>query len=115
MNKLILPFPISVNAMYSNLGRRRVKSKRYRIWREKAVATLQIQYNQKLIDYNIKLEIALSPKDKRKRDLDNHAKAIQDTLTSIVITDDSLIKELYMYWLPKSKNGYANIIIKKYK
>ena len=114
MIDLILPFPISVNSMYSNHGRRRIKSKRYRIWREKAIEALQGQYNGELLDYDIKLEIALSAPCKRRRDLDNHAKGIQDALTGAVIVDDSQIKHLEMYWIDKRKGGMAKIYIDKF-
>ncbi len=115
MLDLIFPFPISVNSMYSNHGRRRIKSKRYRLWRAKALEAITEQYYDSLLDYDIKLIIALSPPCKRRRDLDNHAKGIQDALTGTVIVDDSQIKDLNLYWLEKCKGGYAKIIIDSYK
>lgn len=114
MLNLILPFPISVNSMYSNHGRRRIKSKRYREWYSKATTALTEQYYDSLIEYDIKLIIALSPPCKRRRDLDNHAKGIQDVLTGTVIVDDSQIKDLNLYWLERRKGGYAKIIIDNY-
>lgn len=115
MLKLVLPFPISVNSMYSNHGRRRIKSKRYRLWRAKALEAITEQYTGLPLSCDISLQIALSVPCKRRRDLDNHAKGLQDVMTGTIIVDDCLIRELQMSWLPQSKGGYAELTITKYK
>ena len=110
MIELHLPFPVSVNAMYSNKGKRRIKSPRYAVWRKSALWALKAQYKEDIIDGPVMLQIALSPSCNRKRDLDNHAKAIQDVLSGVVLEDDSQIKFLAMWWEPESE-GYARVIV----
>ena len=114
MLTLNLPFPVSVNAMYANKGKRRIKSKRYFEWRIEALKCLDSVRLNTLIDYPIMLQIAFIAPDRRKRDLDNHAKAIQDVLTGNIIEDDSQIKLLCMWWdqlSPSKAYAGAQVII----
>ena len=57
------------------------------------------------------LQIALRAPDNRRRDLDNHAKAIQDALTGKVLRDDSQIKLLFLWWEDNIKGGEARVMI----
>ena len=108
-----LPFPVSVNAMYSNAGKRRIKSKRYKAWRQEALKVVGGARLNSLIDYPIMLQIALTPPDKRKRDLSNLEKCIGDILTDNIIVDDSQIKLLCMWWddEPSKVNAGARVMI----
>jgi len=113
MISLNLPFPVSVNGMYSNVGKKRIKSPRYKAWRDAAGWALNQQYKGNPIEGPIALQIALTRPDRRKRDLDNCAKGIQDILTGKVINDDSQIKALFMWWAQDEEVGAA-ITIRKY-
>ena len=108
---LHLPFPVSVNAMYKNIGKRRAKSQRYRDWITAAGWALKTQYRGTPMQNDIMLQIALSPPDNRKRDLDNLSKGLQDLLTGTVISDDSQIKLLFLWWEDNVKGGEARVMI----
>ena len=108
---LVLPFPVSVNGMYSNKGRSRIKSPKYGVWCEAAAWALRKQFSGKMITGELMLQIALKPPSNHRRDLDNHAKAIQDALTGVVIRDDSQIKLLFLWWEDNVKGGEARVMI----
>ena len=108
---LVLPFPVSTNAMYKNVGRRRAVSQRYRDWKTAAGWALRQQYRGTPTSVPIMLQIALRQPDKRRRDLDNLAKALQDLLTGTVIADDSQIKLLFLWWEDNIKGGEARVMI----
>ena len=108
---LVLPFPPSVNAMYSNRGRSRCKSAKYRTWLDAAYWALRKQYSGHSMGGEVMLQIALKAPDNRRRDLDNHAKAIQDALTGKVLRDDSQIKLLFLWWEDNTKGGEARVMI----
>lgn len=60
----------------------------------------------------VRMDLELRAPDRRKRDLDNHIKAIQDSLTHAkVLEDDSLIDELVVRRGLLIKDGCANLII----
>lgn len=97
ITEINLPFPVSVNAIWRN-GRRTHKSERYKIWRRAAMNEIQAQRPKK-IKGKFKISIDLCRPDKRKRDLDNYAKAILDVLEHMnVIENDSLCDGLFMTW-----------------
>jgi len=95
-----LPFPPTVNSYYGH-NTRGIKyvSKRGRVFRDLCAEMCNEQnvYNMR-IDTRISLDVILYPPDKRKRDLDNYMKALQDALTlSNVWTDDELIDGLHIH------------------
>ena len=53
----------------------------------------------------MRVEIEVSPPDKRRRDLDNTLKAILDALQPWVYQDDSQVVELVVRRLPAVKPG----------
>ncbi|MDB4726423.1 RusA family crossover junction endodeoxyribonuclease [bacterium] len=105
---MILPFPPSTNGLYATSWKtkRRFKSKAYSKWSKLAEVALQSQAKPKLIDYPIKLEIALAKplnKDgtptKRRMDISNRVKSLEDFLVNQnILVDDELVHELLVYW-----------------
>ncbi len=92
-----LPFPPSVNAIWRNVHGKTLKSKRYRVWANAAGWELKSQGGK--VPGKVQISIALERKDNRRRDLDNHAKAILDLLCEHqVIDDDSLVQKLTLEW-----------------
>ena len=97
--RITLPFPISVNALYSGKGRR-FKSKRYQRWIVKARSALWDQYFKPIAE-EIPLQITyiLGRPDKRIRDAANYIKAVDDLLVSQeVIPDDKWIHRGIFEW-----------------
>ena len=99
MIRITLPFPISVNALYSGM-RRRYKSKRYEKWIIEARTML---WNQHFIPIKDKIPLQityiLGRPDKRIRDAANYLKCADDLLVSQgVIPDDSWIHRGIFEW-----------------
>lgn len=96
--KLYLPFPPSVNGLYSGKARR-FKSPDYKTWCNAAGWKLK---TQKLPDKPIgecHVEIHLVRPDRRIRDCANYEKAVTDLLVDMgVLMDDSLIQRNTQLW-----------------
>ncbi len=98
---LVLPFPPSVNSIWRAFRGRNIKSKRGREYDARADVCLQQQQPLPRFTQPVSVEAAFGRPDKRRRDLDNHAKAVLDALTrNGVLEDDSLIHRLLLYWSP---------------
>lgn len=96
---LYLPFPPSVNCLYTGKARRR-KSDAYKLWQSKAMAALAAQhYNPITSTEPLQLTITLARPDKRQRDEQNYAKATTDFLVARgVIPDDRFIGRTITQW-----------------
>lgn len=95
--------PPSTNALWRSVNGRTVLSKEGRAWYKTAPWEFRIaaqEQNQgplKPISDPLSVSIIVQFKDRRKRDLDNLAKPILDTLVkSNLIKDDHLVHELHM-------------------
>jgi crossover junction endodeoxyribonuclease RusA len=86
--------PPSVNACFRAGGKRVYKSKRYREYIEQMEAYFDKQEHVPILEGELKLEVTLSFKSKRKRDIDNCMKALLDCLEGRLFDDDSQIFEL---------------------
>ena len=108
---LSLPFPVSVNAMYSNKGRSRTKSQRYRTWANAAGWDVKAQ-KQEPIKGPYSLTITLFEKDRKRRDPDNFCKCINDLLVAHeLVEDDSQCVTLIVYRELREKAG-AQVIVR---
>lgn len=96
--KLILPFPISVNALYSG-KMRRYKSKRYAAWEIAARFAIINHPVGNPIDFPVQIHYILGRPDKRVRDLSNYVKCVDDFLVhERILKDDSLIHRVIIEW-----------------
>ncbi len=98
---MILPFPISVNTAYATdfKTKRRFRSKAYNKWHQAAVDALWAQSIPEWCNGPIKLELALKRPDKRRRDLSNYVKVVEDFLVDMkIIEDDSQVEDLHVFW-----------------
>ena len=96
--ELSLPFPPSVNSLYSTnwLTKKRFKSKRYEAWIEWATMHLN---GVPVVRGKVKALYEFGRPDNRKRDVANYEKAVSDLLTyTSVLEDDSLIEEITLKW-----------------
>jgi crossover junction endodeoxyribonuclease RusA len=105
----LLPFPPSVNNLFSHnksTGKRFI-SENYKSWRTEAGWALKAQNPQKTTGRVRVTIIAVRP-DKRKRDIDNITKAINDLLVSFeVIEDDCLIDYQTVAWSSSNLSGVS--------
>ena len=110
MIKLVLPFPPTVNHMWGFAGKRKFLKKEahefHRIVQEAA-----IEANAK-ISGRLAIFIALYAPTKRKYDIDNRVKAIQDALEFAgVFLDDEQIDFLFVVRREPVKGGLCKVLL----
>ncbi len=95
---VLLPFPPSTNHLFAGKARRHL-SKSYKAWRTEAGWTLNEQEPIARFTGPVSLTMALGRPDKRRRDISNFVKAVEDLLvTHNIIRDDSDVHRLLVYW-----------------
>jgi Holliday junction resolvase RusA-like endonuclease len=96
---LSLPYPPTANNLFFNTrGRGRVRTDRYRTWAVAAGGDVRRQ-NPGRIEGQYSLDITLGRPDKRKRDLSNAIKALEDLIVEHqIVEDDSLCAALSIQW-----------------
>lgn len=98
---LHLPWAPTVNSYYSHTRNGVFISKKGRMYRESVEKDVYEQLpgiGERTIDYPITMDVYMFPPDRRKRDLDNYMKALQDALTICKLwEDDSLIDQLHIF------------------
>jgi len=99
MSSFTIPLPPSVNSLYRNVpGKGRVKTQRYHTWLNAAGWAIKEAKPEAVRGDYIMTLICQRP-DRRRRDLGNLLKAIEDVLTAHgIIEDDSLAAEIHMRW-----------------
>ena len=88
--------PPTTNHIYRTWGHRaRVKAPAVRDWQKLTAATMAAMWKRAPLTDDVSLSLIFVTKDKRRWDLDNRLKALQDTLTMAgIIQDDCQIKRL---------------------
>lgn len=93
----LLPFPPSVNNLFLNVKRGRVKTPKYRQW--EALADLQKPAGIVRLNGDVVAVYTFGRPDRRRRDVANLEKAVGDTLTRWgVLEDDCQITDIRMRW-----------------
>ena len=112
--RLILGWPPTVNSYYSISNHGKYVSKRGIKYHNDTTADVQEQGFRLGLEGRLKVHVKLHPPDKRKRDLDNHMKALLDSLTKAgVWEDDELIDELHIYRGEIISKGKVVVIIEE--
>lgn len=112
MLTLNLPFPPSSNTMYRNFRGRMVLSPQGRSYKQ-AVADI-VADSKSRIEGRLSLFIAIASPTKRKFDLDNRIKPIQDALQDAgVFDDDEQIDSIQVIRHQPMKGGLCRVIITK--
>lgn len=94
MIELELPYPPSANHYYRRVGPRTLISREGRRFRER-VCLLLAATGVRPLRGPLRIEISIYPPDRRKRDVDNAIKAINDSLEhGGAFEDDSQIEDL---------------------
>lgn len=107
--EITLPWPPSLNRYYRSVNGRvliAAEGRRYRgsVARHVAVQCIGID----TLDKRLAVQIALSPPDRRRRDIDNTLKALLDACTHAGLwRDDELIDDLHIVRGPVRQNGGA--------
>jgi crossover junction endodeoxyribonuclease RusA len=111
MLALTLPFPPTINHYYGVRGKARFIKPAGREFR-KLVADEVAVAGQDTFEGAVQLVIRVFPPDRRKRDLDNLLKALQDALTHAgVWLDDSQIEDLHITKGEVRKGGETRVVI----
>jgi Holliday junction resolvase RusA-like endonuclease len=101
MTVVNLPFPVSVNAMFSNGRSGRHKSQRYADWEIEAGYALMVQ-RPKIVPGPVTLHCLVQEGfDGRKRDISNLIKGPEDLLVKhgIIEADDNrIVREINLKW-----------------
>lgn len=109
---LTLPLPPTINHYY---GQRRNGGRFIKPAGEafrKAVADIVSDAGHKTLEGRLTLFAAIYPADRRRQDLDNRSKALQDALTHAgVWLDDEQIDELTLVRKEVIKGGQVKVVI----
>lgn len=106
---ITLPWPPSVNSYYRTYKNRTILSAAGRKYKKQAAAAIAAKI-KKPPQYSERLEVTLhlAPPDKKKRDIDNFAKATIDALQAGgIFKDDSQIDRLFIYRLDVTKKPHV--------
>ena len=99
MSDFLLPFPPSMNSMYAGKARR-YKSPRYKKWIAEAQGMACKQKLPVWVNGPVQVQLDFVKPDKRKRDLDNLAKAVLDFCTDAQVwKDDCQVEHLTLRWV----------------
>lgn len=111
---LNIPWPPSVNSYYRTVQGRTLLSKRGRLYKESVLRAVLTQRGQIRTTQRLEVDIMLHPPDRRRRDLDNLCKAIQDAMQNAgVFIDDSQIDKLALTRSTIEKGGLAIVTVKE--
>ena len=117
---IVLPFPPSVNHYWQHVVKgkyvRTLISAAGRDFKRKVARALQAQLGgqREPILGHCRLYVALHAPDRRRRDVDNYAKALLDSLTEAgVWADDSQIQDLRLVWGAVLPGGKAVVTIRQ--
>jgi len=105
----LLPFPPSVNNLFSHnkSSGKRFVSDRYKQWRTEAGWALRSQNPQPMTG-RVRITIIAIKPDKKRRDIDNIAKAPVDLLVEhSVIEDDSCVDLQTVAWSSSNLSGIS--------
>ena len=119
MIEIELPFPPSLNAYYRHPSRgplagRHLISAKGREYRSEVISRIApLNYSAR---GRLAVVITCHAPDKRRRDLDNLVKGLNDALTHAgVWEDDSQVKRMLVEWGPVIPEGKVEITISKYE
>jgi crossover junction endodeoxyribonuclease RusA len=117
-----LPYPPSANRLWRFVPGKRtpLRSEEYRAWLKEATwaakAACLRTHDRKGVVGPYALNISACPPDRRKRDLGNLVKAIEDGLKAGgAIEDDSLCQEIMLRWAPDVSGIKATIMSTQFR
>ena len=117
MIRLWLPYPPATNNLFINVGKRRVRSKRYdawikAAWRELVRHVADLNLRPPMITGAYTAILTAQRPDRRKRDIDGLIKPVLDLLVKAGVTpDDSLCERVTAQWAGRDPVKDAQIIV----
>lgn len=117
MITLTLPYPPTVNNLFLNVGKARIKAPAYRSWLAQAGAEIlqnRARLNARKVTGAYSFSLVAERPDKRRRDLGNLLKACEDLLVSHgLISDDSDAERIELRWSsnPPAKPGRVHVTV----
>ena len=112
MTTFTIPFPPTVNHMIKSSGSKRYLSREYEAFNGMVGIIVKRERVPSFGDKKIALAIELCWPNKRKGDLDNRCKAVQDSLMKAgVMDDDSQVDQLHVKRGPIVKGGCAIVTV----
>jgi crossover junction endodeoxyribonuclease RusA len=110
--EILLPWPPTVNNYYRHTARGVYISRKGAAFTRKVEEEIHEQGLSLELDHSLYVEVVMFPPDRRIRDLDNHMKALQDSLTKAKVwEDDSLIDQLSIYRGEVVRGGLVRLTI----
>ena len=101
-----LPFPPSVNNLYATVMGRKVLSKRGREYHAEVATAMVRQQYLRFGAQRVGYRVTVFPPDRRRRDLSNLVKAMEDALTNAGLwDDDSQVDDLQLVRSHVAKGG----------
>lgn len=111
---LVLPYPPSVNHYWGTKGKIRFIGAKGKAFRAEVMSRWYQARQQGFGRARLEVEILLCPPDRRRRDIDNPAKAMLDALAHArVFEDDSQIDRLIIVRGQIEKGGAAVVTIRQ--
>jgi crossover junction endodeoxyribonuclease RusA len=113
--ELDLPWPPSGNNLFPTRGGRRTMSTEGRVYRARVVGLVWKAFGRRPdpLAVPLSVEVLAHQPDKRRRDLSNLWKALEDSLTAAGIwTDDSLVVDQRMAWSSVPAIGTVRVRIR---
>lgn len=97
---LILPYPPTLNTIWRHVGNRTLKSAEGRAYDERVGALVRmavLQMGSWPLCPPYKAQLVLFPPDRRRRDISNTVKVLEDAVWRAIGQDDSTIDEWHVY------------------
>lgn len=111
MLELRLPYPPSVNTYWRRVGNRTLLSRRGRAYRREVGEALRYLVSEP-VKGALEVQARLFPPDRRRRDLDNVAKALLDALEHAgVYRDDYQVRRLLLERGAPIPGGKAEVCV----
>lgn len=109
---MILPLPPSINSYYAQYMGRRILSKKGRDFKKTVYECCISKNERRFGDARIKLIVIINPADRRKMDISNRIKSLEDALVYAgVIDDDSQVDQIYISRGEIIKGGRCEVSI----
>lgn len=113
--EIVLPLPPSTNNLYRNVpGKGRVLNKQGREYKQNA-RMLAMGARPTFIQGDVRLALAVYFPNRRRRDLSNTLKIIEDALKGITYADDSQVARIELTRYYDNANPRAVVTVESYR
>ena len=113
MLRYTLPYPPSTNGLFFNASRGRAKTGHYRAWLKAAGEEILAQGRSR-VRGPVAISILVGRPDKRRRDISNLIKGVEDLLVTMqVIDDDSNVERVSAQW--SGEPGSCVVLVHSYE